>query len=307
MIKRIVILKHGGGELANQLWNYASVLAYGIDANVPVRNPSFYEYHRFFRFLKDEGAITKLRSLFFLKPRRRSSWISRNQRFKYALYAALAKKLCARSVYSSENSENKIVLLPPSEALPARYDACARLYTTGWLFRNPAGFAKHADALRAAFKPTDQILQRVDTIMAPLRKSYDRIIGLHIRQSDYATFKGGKYLVSQELFREIAEEYIDENGLVDAKTAFVIASDGPIDPSKFADLNIYVSKENSVVDLFLLSYTDAIIGSDSSFGAFAAWHGNIPHIIAKKGPMDWSYYAGKTTYFDNTYSELRTY
>ena len=74
-----------------------------------------------------------------------------------------------------------------------------------------------------------------------------------------------------------------------------------------------LTQDASVTDLFLLSRTDAIVGSDSSFGAFAAWYGNISHIIAKSGPMDWSYYAGKKGFFasladafDGADSSMRT-
>ncbi|HEU5114650.1 MAG TPA: alpha-1,2-fucosyltransferase [Candidatus Paceibacterota bacterium] len=306
--KKIIILKHGGGELANQLWNYVSIWAYGLEVGAPVRNPSFYEYHYFFRFLKNESCVTNITSrLMFRRPRRRSNWINRNQRFKYAQRAWITEKFHPRCVFSSETNENKPTLLPPSHPLPPRYESCNRLYFKGWLFRNPAGLSKYGKELRTAFAPSDTVLKRVDEIIAPLRAKYEKIIGIHIRQGDYKTFKGGKYLISQERIREIVSEYAKENILDAAKTAFIIASDGPVDESLYKKLNVHVSKENAVTDLFLLSKCDAIIGSDSSFGAFAAWFGNIPHVICKQGPMDWAYYADKTEYFDNKLSELRHY
>jgi hypothetical protein len=88
------------------------------------------------------------------------------------------------------------------------------------------------------------------------------------------------------------------------ETVFLITSDGPIDPHLFFDLETHISQENAVTDLFLLASTLAIIGSDSSFGHFASWYGNIPHIVLKKQAIDWEYYKDKDKYFVNKYLEL---
>jgi hypothetical protein len=286
-MRKLIILKHGGGELANQLWNYLSICAYGLEANLPVRNPSFFEYHYFFRFLKDESFITKLVTrLFFRVPRRRSSFITRNERFKYAQRAWLTARFNSSCVYSSENNDNKATYLPPSGSLPQRFERCDKIYFTGWLFRNPKGLSKFGDQLREMFMPTNAVLNTVDSIILPLHQKYQKIIGIHIRQADYKEFKGGKFAISQKRARQIVDEYMAKKSIDAASTVFLIASDGPIDSAVWTGLNIYISKENSVTDLFLLSKTTAILGSDSSFGAFAAWYGNIPHIIFKNEAMD---------------------
>lgn len=286
-MKKIIILKHGGGELANQLWNYISIYAFGLETGVPVRNPSFFEYHYFFNFLKNESWITRITSnMLFRTPRRRNSFINRNQRIKYAQIVWITAKFNQSSVYSSENTENKVTILPPSASLPTRFDNCEKIYLTGWLFRNPKGLEKYAAELRQAFMPKNEIMKKIDAIVSPLREQYENVVGIHIRQADYAEFKNGAYFISQNRVREIVNEYMGKFSLSKNKTVFIIASDGKINESVFDDLNIYISKENSVTDLFLLSKTDVILGSDSSFGAFAAWYGNIRHIIFKKEKMD---------------------
>lgn len=308
MPKKLVILKHGGGELANQLWNYASIYAYGLETGASVRNPSFFEYHYFFRFLKNESVITKLTTrIFFSTPRRRSHVLNRIQRSKYAVRAEITELFNSKRVYSSENSLNQATYLPPSADLPARLEGQSKIYLSGWLFRNPKGLAKFGEQLRRAFLPEERIVARIDGIMTPLRARYERVVGIHIRQSDYAGFKDGRFILSQDRVRAIINEYIREYGIDATKTLFLIASDGPIDQSKFNGLNIYVSKENSVVDLFLLARTDIILGSDSSFGAFAAWHADIPHVIFKNDRIDWEYYKEKKAFFENKYSDLARY
>jgi len=304
---KIVILKHGGGELANQLWNYISIMAFGLEQNIPVCNPSFFEYHSFFRFLSKESFVTKIRAVFFRQTRRRSHIINKIARFKYSIISKIISKIHKQCVFSSENVENRSVFLPPTFSLPDKFKRCGNIYFTGWLFRNPIGLKKFRNELISAFRPNNHIEKKIQNIIGPFRKKYEKIIGIHIRQADYKIFKDGKYLIPQDRIREIINEYVRENIIDTNKTLFLITSDGPIDDSLFKNLNIYISGENSVVDLFLLSKTDVILGSDSSFGALASWFGDIPHIIFKKESIDWKYYSNKTSFFENKFSTLIQY
>ena len=72
-------------------------------------------------------------------------------------------------------------------------------------------------------------------------------------------------------------------------------------------LNLSVSKKSAVYDLFLLSKTDIILGSNSTFSAFASYYGNIPLVVMQKEKMDWDYYADKKSYFENKYSTFVSY
>jgi hypothetical protein len=284
-----------------------SISAYGLEIQTPVENPSFFEYHSFFNFLPNESLVTKWFSAFFRTPRRRAHPINKTGRFKYSVIAKTKVWVHSPCVASSENLENKARYLPPSGPVPDRFGNCDTLYFTGWLFRNPLGIKKWRQELVEKFTPRKEVMARVSEIIFPLRAKYKKIIGIHIRQADYKVFKDGKFLISQERIREIVSEYAKENIIDATDTVFLITSDGPIDESLYKNLNIYISKENSVVDLFLLSKADVILGSDSSFGAFASWYGNIPHIIFKNEVMDWQYYSQKKSFFENKYSVLARY
>jgi hypothetical protein len=303
-MKKIIILKHGGGELANQLWNYISIYAYGLDSKTLVQNPSFFEYHHFFNLLKNESVLTKIRTWFFRTPRRRSHPINKIARFKYGIQIKIMEHLHKKCLLSSLNTLNTSVYLPPTKILSQNLEKCNILYLTGWLFRNPIGINKFRKELMETFKPVKKVEDKVEAIIGQLKNKYEHVIGVHIRQADYKTFKESAYFLEQGRVREIINEYIAVYNLDKEKTVFLITSDGPVKTEVFKGLNIYVSKENAVVDLFLLSKTSAIIGSDSSFGAFGAWYGNVPHIVMKKGLMDWNYYDGNKTYFDNKYLTL---
>lgn len=306
-MRKIIILKHGGGELANQLWNYVSIYAYGLEIGAEVKNPSFFEYHYSFNFLPKESLKTRFLSFFFKTPRRRTHFINRMGRIKYAVWVKIISLLNGSHIISSENTENKTVYIPPTNDLDAKYKEYSTLYFYGWLFRNPRGIEKFSKELHGLFKPNAEIHTRIENIIKPLQSQYKQIVGVHIRQSDYASFKKGAFVISEERVRDIINEYMHTQEINPLHTLFLIASDGPINQDIFKGLNIYVSKENSVTDLFLLSQTNIILGSDSSFGAFAAWYGNIPHIIFKNETIDWAYYKDKNSFFENKYTLLTQY
>lgn len=306
-MKKGIILKNGGGELANQLWNYISIYAYGIEKNRIIKNPSFFEYHSYFKFIKNESLLTKFFSFWFKNfSGRRSSFRSKFWRNIYALYACLLTLLNKKKIISSENTKaEKVYLSPTQESVPD--EDIPNLYFTGWLFRNSIGLEKYRQNIIETFAPEESITRKVTSIVKSIDSHYEKIIGVHIRQADYAIFKDGKYLLTQERVREIIDEYCVKKNTVLNKTIFIIASDGPIQENIFKGLNIYISKEKAVTDLFLLSSCDEIIGSDSSFGAFASWYGNIPHILMTKETMDWEYYTDKKKFFQNKYSTLAHY
>ncbi|MFA6095223.1 MAG: hypothetical protein WC767_00030 [Candidatus Paceibacterota bacterium] len=309
MAQKAVILKHGGGELANQLWNYVSVSAYGIERGLKVVNPSFYEHHSSFQMLEKESPAVKILSSLFRGHRgRRNSFRKKSVRLLYSVYSRVIQAFRKKSLISSENTSNEVFYLPPTAPQPSVCDAegGSAVYFIGWLFRNPVGLSRYREALVRAFSPQGDISKRIDDIISPLREKSGRVIGIHIRQGDYKTFKGGAYWIKQSRVREVIDEYMRENNLDRDNVSFIIASDGPIDAESFRGLSTTISQEDAATDLFLLSRTDAVIGSDSSFGHFASWYGNIPHIVVTNEPMDWEYYKGREDYFENRYCTMFT-
>ena len=48
MTKKVIILQHNGGRLANQLWPFVSIYAYCLENNFELDNYCFFEYTRYF-------------------------------------------------------------------------------------------------------------------------------------------------------------------------------------------------------------------------------------------------------------------
>lgn len=307
----VTIIQASGGELANQLWNYISIYAYCLEKGYALHNPSFYEYGKFF----DLPKINFFYDVLFFKPftgntQRKWSHKKRVWRKMYKIFSDLYIKTHKKThIHIPDNP--KPFYLSPSPSMSQHtqaHEALARLESqkssivfSGWLYRNPVGIERYRSEIRSYIRPSKQVSYSVNQFLRPLRESYKHVIGVHIRQGDYATWQGGTYFVPQERVRDILREYLAQNSMNSGETCFVIASDGPIKMENFTEFTVKVTGKSMVEDLFILANTDAVIGSNSTFGDFAAYYGNIPHIIFEKGPMDWSYYADKNSFFPNKY------
>lgn len=312
-MKKVIILKHGGGELANQLWNYISIYAYCLEKNYGCENPSFFEHARFFNIppIKNKVLYWLFFPLFHNYVGRRSSPRVRFFRALYKIYILWVHATRRDSIVSSGNTTNTPFYLPPTKPVEQSFSMTEKnngvLYFEGWFFRNPEGIKKYRTDIVHYFSPKEHIRDKTISIITPLRKRFNHIVGVHIRQGDYATFKDGKYLLRASRAYEILKEYLERENKNPENTAFVITSDGPINSEDFPGLTIHITHGNAVEDLFVLSVTDVIIGSNSSFGNLAGYIGNIPHIVMTKEPMDWGYYRGKNYYFPTKYCTMVHY
>ncbi|TSC54571.1 MAG: hypothetical protein LiPW30_37 [Parcubacteria group bacterium LiPW_30] len=307
-MKKIKILKTTGSELSNQLWNYVSIYAYTLERKFTIQNYSFFEYGNYFTM----SAPNLFFRLFFFLPftnytKRKTSFKRRLWRKLYEYYTKIIISINKQSVITSDNSENKPFYLPPTNEnlkLSEFEKSNDDIYFDGWLFRNPIGIKKYREEIIEYFKPRQDIEKKVSTQIKTLRSNYKNLIGVHVRQGDYKEWRNGAYFVPQIMVKEIILEYLKTSGLSASETCFVITSDGPIETLLYSDLNLYISKENAVHDLFLLSSTDLILGANSTFGAFASYYGDIPFVVMQKEQIDWGYYSDKKSYFENKYCTM---
>ena len=295
LMKKIIIIKHGGGELANQLWNYASVYSYAKEQNAELINDSFYEYGNYFPNLHQERV--KIIDRYFFKAftgntQRRSSMKKKLYRLVYGIYA---------SIICLVNTKNVIKSRVPYLLTHGMLEGFNRIYLDGWLFRNPRGLKRHRNEIIKHFEPTQEIISSVNNFVQAIRKKYDHVVGVHIRQGDYEIWHGGKYFINLYVVKAILNEYLVKQYQQHKRICFIISSDEYVDQEIFKGLDCVITEKNMIEDLFILSKTDVIIGSNSTFGAFASYYGNIPHIVMQNGPMDWNYYEDKCNFFESKY------
>jgi hypothetical protein len=83
-----------------------------------------------------------------------------------------------------------------------------------------------------------------------------------------------------EHITDLIKKIIKEKNLDINKTAILIASNAKeLEIEKFKGLNVFYEKRNMVIDLFLLSECDIILGCKSTFSFFASYIGNKQFIF----------------------------
>lgn len=197
-MKKFVVIKPNCRELANHLWNYLSIYAYGLEVGARVYNPAFFKWHRYFNLSGVKMRIGKtLLSL-------------------YGSYLIRARARCVQLTLGITT------YLPPTKPLIGG-GACETTYFIGWHFRNPVGLERHREALIAAFMPKESVLKEIESTLAPLQGK--RLIGVHLRQQPYTGFPDGRFLVPPVRVRHIVDEYLREKKLSAEEVALVTVSD----------------------------------------------------------------------------------
>lgn len=266
-MKKVHIIQHNGGRLANQLWNYASIYAYCLEKKYECFNPSFFRYAHLFNNVELSG-FGKIYRYF---PSRKLFTL------KYNVISWLQSKM-HKTIFSHEE-----FILPPSENKNTnqiqqikKAEQQNNIYFSGWKFRNEDGLKKYHSEISKLFTPTNKYAELARDIIQSAKEQSEYVIGVHIRQGDYKTWEGGKHYVSPENVAQKLQTFLaSENKYTKENTVFVICSDEEIDKNIFSDLHITFGPNSAIGDLYTLSLTDAIIGSHSTYGPWAAYIGGI--------------------------------
>src|SRR3989344_2510104 len=135
MRKKIIIYRHNGGRLANQLWNFISIYAYCLEKGYECRNYSFFQYSEFFTIRAKNMFI----DFFFFSgsgifPLDRKNAL-------YGFYMKIIQKFFGKQIISDDKIN--VFYLPPSlnqdvvqtkELLNLEKNDRTKWYFKGWLF-----------------------------------------------------------------------------------------------------------------------------------------------------------------------------
>lgn len=281
--KEVIILRHNGGQLGNQLLLFTSVYAFCLENGYKCSNYSFYEYNKYFDFQTSNFWIRlfeKLSQIKFYKKRIVIYII-----YKYFSY--LFQFFKKGDILNEDTKE--FFYLPPTPIKNVIHKTIINkitispsnlLYLSGWTFRNPVGLRKYYKQITEKFKPKKEILQRANQFINQIKKD-NFLVGVHIRQGEYKSkkFMDGKLYFNENEVADILRNYLTKEKRDPKKVLFLLCSDGPLNLVYFSGLRIQIGIGIMIEDLITLSMCDIIIGSNSTFGSFAAYFGNIPFFI----------------------------
>ena len=268
----MIIIKEKYGRLANRLWQFAYIVAFGRENNQTVSYPGFGDYADYFH-----GTY---KNLFCSSP---PLPVFSNKFFRetYYNFIPLLKRLLLRinwggrwyrhiwvepGQYFDLDSEENIKTLK----------SCYVVTIEGWLVRGNKSIVKHNEYIRSFFKPVFKYREPVDKICQSISKRHNIIIGMYIRRGEpkhryehgYYTFEEYKKILSRlnVLFFKL-------------KPGFILTSDENIPKELFSDFSTYYTSDHPMEDLYALCSCDYICGISSTFGLWASFYGNVPLCI----------------------------
>ena len=272
----MIVIAEKYGQLGNRLFVFAHFIAFAMEHDLKVANPSFDEYAEFFEATR--------RDLFCRYPQRAS--LLNGRRLRRLLYAAsyrLANSLAYRSPSNRfwevlrideeevcDLSDTKFVTAAKSKAL---------VLVRGWLFRDEPRLQKHAEAVRKFFAPAAAFARNVEAHVGRAREGCDVLVGIHIRQGDYRNFMGGAYFYETseyvKLMRGIERLF---NG---KRVGFLVCSNAEHEESVFGGLNFTFGTGHVLEDMYSLARCDFIAGPPSTYTLWASFYGKVPLYTVK--------------------------
>lgn len=266
----MIVLNQSYGQLCNQLFLFAHIISFAIESGQRVWVPGFYKKRELFNyFTNDRESFSEV--VFFpdLRPgiaklveigMRRA--FHSDSKLLRLIERLLRKKTRLRLDYLTE------ACFPEFEG--AEKVTSPICFFEGWMFRCPLGFSKHAEALRSIFAFLPEHVLAAEIFLSSL--PFDKVVGVHIRQGDYAemapqwTYSVDRYLLwIQELRQQMGPG-----------TCFVIVSDSEM--PKFEEDYIVHHKGSAIQDLCVLAHCEFVMGPPSTFNRWACFMGNRNHL-----------------------------
>ena len=267
----MIVIARQVGRLANRLLLFAHFVGAAAEHGLVVVNPAFLEYARYF---PSTGRDLLCR---FPAGRRLPALPgSRHLLYGGSMVAASALHRVQRA-----GRDVGLIRLSRDQRLDLNGDAFLEVvrghrvvFVQDWFFRNPDNCVRHHDLIRSYFTPWERYLARSRAVLEPARRRGRFVIGVHVRQTDYKTFRDGRFYFSHEQYRNVMERA--EAAFPSESVSFLVCSDAPVPPDAFAGLDVYYGDGEQLVDLYTLAACDRLIGPPSTYNRWASYYGAVP-------------------------------
>lgn len=262
----MIVAYTSGGRTGNELYMFLYLLAAALEHHWSFRMWSFSSCHEFEFFGPGKGVCS-------YHPRRNKilcnfdAFLLRCHLFR--LFGFFSRLFRVHLIYNqtlrnAELTERLRTISPGSLVL-----------MNCWPFLDFDLLRKHTDEVRKAVRPKKEYWERAGQIIEEQRRHGVPVVGVHIRRTDYAEWRGGEYFfevsVYERCMRKISE-------LLHGEVSFVICSDEDMTKHHF-DVpcrSLYISRNPFLVDFSLLAHCDYTIGPPSTFRLTASFLGATP-------------------------------
>ena len=266
----MLIISAKSGQLGNRLLLFANFIAWAIEHNFTVLNPAFEEYAEFFVGTAGD----------FLCCYPPPYFTAAGNNFVRSKYYQFIKYLSNKKILKTQEITRKKPFswtkYQENEKINRSSIICFQgwLFRDGWFVEDVPKLHKYADEIRAYFTPLERYTINVDRLILNVKKNSDLIVGIHIRQGDYAQHQKGRYFYTTQQYIEVMNSAVR---LFKGKNIkFLICSNLQENPKLFNKFNCKFGSGNLIEDMYALAECDYIVGPPSSYTMWASFYGNKP-------------------------------
>jgi len=148
------------------------------------------------------------------------------------------------------------------------------LYREGWFVEDLQLLHKYRDLIRKYFTPLVHHQTSVAALVSRAKQCCDVLIGLHIRQGDYAEHKNGIFFFTTKQYTELMKLVVDL--FPSQKVGFLICSNASQESEYFTGFNYIFGNNHIIEDMYALAECDYIIGPPSTYTMWASFYGQKP-------------------------------
>jgi hypothetical protein len=268
----MVVIARKVGRLANRILLFAHFIGAAIEHGFRVANPSFDHYARYFPSTSHD---------FFCRFPATGSFATAGYVGRSFLYHATLNSANALHAFQRRGYDVGLIRLRRDQFLDldspqflSKLDRHRVLFVQDWFFRSAADCEKHGDAIRSYFTPWEHHLDRVRALAEEARLKGKFLVGIHLRQDDYSTFKGGRFFYSHRQYRHVMEQL--RMTFADKPVSFLVCSDAPVPDGAFDGMDVSYGNGNELEDLYALASCDLIVGPPSTYSIWASFYGMVP-------------------------------
>ena len=271
-LRQMIVVVQSIGQIGNRLTQFSHLIAFACDHDVRIANLAFSRYSEFFEHTH--------RDLFCRYPSRSASWVGKRLQsvcyYVVRMAAALRiLKLVPNSCWIERHWTDEDYDLGSPEFIEVAKKYKFVFLTGSYQHRYWQNYGAHVEAIREHFRLIPEIAERTSRHVAPIRKAGDVVVGVHVRQGDFADHEGGAFFFTSEDYAGVMLRI--ESLFPAKKVVFLVCSNAPQSLNSYRGLRVYFGPGAFIEDLYALALCDYIVGpAISSFCIWASLMGKKP-------------------------------
>jgi hypothetical protein len=258
----MILYFHSKGRFAHQTALFATLLANSLKYN----RLFFYRNFKYSHFFELGGV---------------ADYLTNDNRIKVFFYFLIYKvlkyfgisyaKIFNTEFYIMQDKSKELLFRTQIEQI---FRSSSKYVITDYMFNDVSILLEYRQQIQTILKLNKSAEQNILTQIQKLKKTYNNVIALHVRRTDFVEFNDGKYFFSCRQYKKVLDTFFKVSAFDVSKTAIILCSDELMNPNDFGDYIVLCEKRNALDDFLWLKNSDYIIGVPSEFNILSNYLGS---------------------------------